>query len=380
MRLAGMANERERERSEKRQKRAQKKERSLAKCQSGLVAVMRLLAVLRRTKEPVSVPAQSFKKGDRVRVKSSVANPTYGLGSVTHASVGTVVSFDSDGDVRVNFPEKLGWVGKPLELEKVGVGSGLQTGDRVKRGPDWKWGDQDGGQGKLGTITEIQSDGWIRVTWDARGSNVYRSENVSPRGATVDLVKADQGDEAAAATPTAAPRAEPSAADKGAPNRAVAERHEQEELELALAAISESLAEQEQQEQRDRLAAAARGEGGGGGIGGNGAGRSSADPAVPVGVPWLVVGNLVVGNLVEVASESWRKISEWGTQRSASLSPGDTGTEMSSVQSSTSYSSTSESTASTERAASERAAAEKAAAEKEAAKRTAAEKAAAENV
>ena len=113
---------------------------------------------------------------------------------------------------------------------------------------------------------------------------------------------------------------------------------------------------------------------------------------MPVGVPWLVVGNLVVGNLVEVASESWRKISEWGTQQSASLSPGDTGTEMSSVQSSTSYSSTSESTASTERAASERAAAEKAAAEnaaekkasekaaaeKEAAKRTAAEKAAAE--
>ena len=247
-----------RDKSEHRKKSA--RSRSVS---SRALAVMRLLAVLRRTNgEPVSVPAQSFKKGDRVRVKSSVANPTYGLGSVTHASVGTVVSFDSDGDVRVNFPEKLGWVGKPLELEKVGVGSGLQTGDRVKRGPDWKWGDQDGGQGKLGTITEIQSDGWIRVTWDARGSNVYRSENVSPRGATVDLVKADQGDEAAAATPTAAaptaaPRAEPSAADKGAPNRAVAERLEQEELELALA-ISASLAEQEQQEQRDRLAAAAR--------------------------------------------------------------------------------------------------------------------------
>ena len=296
----------------KRDKSEHRKKSARSRSVSRALAVMRLLAVLRRTNgEPVSVPAQSFKKGDRVRVKSSVANPTYGLGSVTHASVGTVVSFDSDGDVRVNFPEKLGWVGKPLELEKVGVGSGLQTGDRVKRGPDWKWGDQDGGQGKLGTITEIQSDGWIRVTWDARGSNVYRSENVSPRGATVDLVKADQGDEAAAATPTAAapaspdatfspastftgarpgweyksglkgvgyykgepcapapptavaqrttaaPRAEPSAADKGAPNRAVAERLEQEELELALA-ISASLAEQEQQEQRDRLAAAAR--------------------------------------------------------------------------------------------------------------------------
>ena len=47
-------------------------------------------------------------------------------------SVGTVVSIDSDGYVHVNFPEKL-WRGKPWELEKVGAGSGLQTGDRVRR-------------------------------------------------------------------------------------------------------------------------------------------------------------------------------------------------------------------------------------------------------
>ena len=167
------------------------------------------------------------------------------------------------------------------------------------------------------------------------------------RAMTTPAMRAEEagGPRAAPPAPTVrrTPTAEPSAAD-----RAVAERHEQEDFELALV-ISASLAEQEQ---RDRLAAAARGGGGNGGNDGNGDnggnGGNGGNPAVPVGVPsatpvvgvpW-VVGNLVTP-IVDVASESWRNISEWGTQRSASLSPGDTDTEMLSVQSSTSYSSTS---------------------------------------
>jgi E3 ubiquitin-protein ligase mind-bomb len=32
----------------------------------------------------------------------------------------------------------------------------LKPGLRVMRGPDWKWGDQDGGEGHLGTVTQAR--------------------------------------------------------------------------------------------------------------------------------------------------------------------------------------------------------------------------------
>lgn len=32
----------------------------------------------------------------------------------------------------------------------------VTVGLRVVRGPDWKWGDQDGGEGILGTLVEIE--------------------------------------------------------------------------------------------------------------------------------------------------------------------------------------------------------------------------------
>lgn len=49
----------------------------------------------------------------------------------------------------------------------------LGPGVRVKRGPDWKWGDQDGNG--LGTVTtEITSTSWISVKWDNGHTNSYR--------------------------------------------------------------------------------------------------------------------------------------------------------------------------------------------------------------
>jgi hypothetical protein len=35
----------------------------------------------------------------------------------------------------------------------------LKSGTRVRRGRDWKWDDQDGGSGNLGTVTKDQSPG-----------------------------------------------------------------------------------------------------------------------------------------------------------------------------------------------------------------------------
>ncbi len=48
-------------------------------------------------------------------------------------------------------------------------------GLRVVRGPDWKWGEQDGGEGHLGTVVEVDP-GQLQATvqWDA--CNYYRCQ------------------------------------------------------------------------------------------------------------------------------------------------------------------------------------------------------------
>ena len=58
----------------------------------------------------------------------------------------------------------------------------IETGLRVVRGPDWEWGDQDGGEGCVGTVTELPEgveDGRVRgvavvVQWDAGNRCNYR--------------------------------------------------------------------------------------------------------------------------------------------------------------------------------------------------------------
>eukprot|EP01036_Dinobryon_divergens_P039057 gene39057-51389_t len=48
------------------------------------------------------------------------------------------------------------------------VPSVLSVGDKVVRGKDWQWGDQDGGEGKTGVVKELlDSNGWINISWDA---------------------------------------------------------------------------------------------------------------------------------------------------------------------------------------------------------------------
>lgn len=63
--------------------------------------------------------------------------------------------------------------------------STAKVGLRVMRGPDWQWSNQDGGQGKRGTLVGNAGAGWWRVKWDAGGSNTYRVVGAH------DLVKAD---------------------------------------------------------------------------------------------------------------------------------------------------------------------------------------------
>ncbi|KAK6979128.1 E3 ubiquitin-protein ligase MIB2-like isoform X1 [Biomphalaria glabrata] len=57
----------------------------------------------------------------------------------------------------------------------------IKPGLRVVRGPDWKWTDQDGGEGNVGTVSEVGSsepetprENCVVVTWDTGSRAVYR--------------------------------------------------------------------------------------------------------------------------------------------------------------------------------------------------------------
>lgn len=47
-------------------------------------------------------------------------------------------------------------------------------GLRVVRGPDWEWGDHDGGEGSLGTVAGLESNGKVVVQWDNGQRSRYR--------------------------------------------------------------------------------------------------------------------------------------------------------------------------------------------------------------
>ncbi|CAL1541884.1 unnamed protein product [Lymnaea stagnalis] len=60
--------------------------------------------------------------------------------------------------------------------------SNYNTGDRVVRGPDWKWDDQDNGEGQLGTVVEPSvlevpkgSSKCVFVVWDSGKRCMYRA-------------------------------------------------------------------------------------------------------------------------------------------------------------------------------------------------------------
>lgn len=47
-------------------------------------------------------------------------------------------------------------------------------GFRVVRGPDWKWGKQDGGEGHVGTVRSFESPEEVLVVWDNGTAANYR--------------------------------------------------------------------------------------------------------------------------------------------------------------------------------------------------------------
>nr|XP_053636988.1 LOW QUALITY PROTEIN: E3 ubiquitin-protein ligase mind-bomb-like [Cherax quadricarinatus] len=66
-------------------------------------------------------------------------------------------------------------------MEAAGASTGRNTrymmegvGARVIRGPDWKWGKQDGGEGHVGTVRNFESPEEVVVVWDNGTAANYR--------------------------------------------------------------------------------------------------------------------------------------------------------------------------------------------------------------
>ena len=99
---------------------------------------------------------------------------TSGSAVAAAAAAAAVASMDADGAAR------------PVRV--------IERGVRVVRGPDWDWGDQDGGPGSLGVIMDADAGGgqahWARVRWDNSVENRYM---VSPERGRFDLAHAPSG-------------------------------------------------------------------------------------------------------------------------------------------------------------------------------------------
>lgn len=50
----------------------------------------------------------------------------------------------------------------------------IKVGDVVVRGPDWRWENQDGGEGCKGRVVEVRKNGWVNVKWERNAKHDYR--------------------------------------------------------------------------------------------------------------------------------------------------------------------------------------------------------------
>ncbi|XP_013416937.1 uncharacterized protein LOC106178346 [Lingula anatina] len=60
------------------------------------------------------------------------------------------------------------------EAKKMDEGKLIDVGVRVKRGPDWRYGDQDGGNGTIGIVVKVEENGKVKVRWPNRKNCIYR--------------------------------------------------------------------------------------------------------------------------------------------------------------------------------------------------------------
>lgn len=78
---------------------------------------------------------------------------------------------DPEGDADMSTPYSVLQEAVLKSWEKM---ISIKVGDKVVRGPDWKWGNADGGEGHKGVVIAEEKQGWWKVQWKNGNSNNYR--------------------------------------------------------------------------------------------------------------------------------------------------------------------------------------------------------------
>ncbi|XP_037393844.1 uncharacterized protein LOC108411315 isoform X2 [Pygocentrus nattereri] len=109
-----------------------------------------------------SVDSETFRVGDRVRVKATVSSPKYDWGHASHRSVGVVTAVDGE-TMTVDFPEHRSWKAAVSEMELApSVDSEtFRVGDRVRvktsvSSPKYGWGDAS--RRSVGVVTGVNGE------------------------------------------------------------------------------------------------------------------------------------------------------------------------------------------------------------------------------
>ena len=117
----------------------------------------------------------SFVVGCKVKLSSTCTDHDL----LKPGQVGVLVADDgTQTPFLVKFEGDTHWYKRSeLELADARDSSGparsFSVGDRVRRGPDWKWDSQDS-NGPGTVVEDMDSDGWIAVEWDEGSRNKYR--------------------------------------------------------------------------------------------------------------------------------------------------------------------------------------------------------------
>ena len=122
-----------------------------------LVLLPRMISLI-----PPSPPAEFISWSTITRASAATR-------SIPLVSLSVALELQSDTDASAAIATLLGVPPPPKPVLRFPP---LKQGDRVRRGPDWKWDNQDmGGEGRVTEGVEDRSDGWVQVCWDNGGTN-----------------------------------------------------------------------------------------------------------------------------------------------------------------------------------------------------------------
>ncbi|CAC5378112.1 unnamed protein product [Mytilus coruscus] len=138
------------------------------------------LSVEKKRGNYTELTCRSLQLGDRVR-----RGPDWHYGNQDKHMAGTVIGEQSHGIARVQWDngdtniymqcdETNTYNLRKVDEPRILVDEMIAVGCRVVRGPDWKFGNRDGGTGSSGTVLDVRPEGKVVVRWDSKRTGLYK--------------------------------------------------------------------------------------------------------------------------------------------------------------------------------------------------------------